>query len=140
MIDQLKRAFRAFQDLIANLIYSILEKTGLDSFYKKYPRRFFFVLIIILVVLFLSVTVYGKVFIKETVLPQRENYNFDLDQELIPPAEPKIKKDFYVSREQKEKWSDEEIAEWFMIPNEYMIEKLHEDNKKLIQKLMEGSP
>lgn len=140
MIDQLKRAFRAFQDLIANLIYSILEKTGLDSFYKKYPRRFFFVLIIVLVVLFLSVTVYGKVFIKETVLPQRENYNFDLDQELIPPAEPKIKKDFYVSREQKEKWSDEEIAEWFMIPNEYMIEKLHEDNKKLIQKLMEGSP
>ena len=140
MIDQLKRAFRAFQDLIANLIYSILEKTGLDSFYKKYPRRFFFVLIIILVVLFLSVTVYGKVFIKETVLPQRENYNFYLDQELIPPAEPQIKKDFYVSREQKEKWSDEEIAEWFMIPNEYMIEKLHEDNKKLIQKLMEGSP
>ena len=140
MIDQLKRAFRAFQDLIANLIYSILEKTGLDSFYKKYPRRFFFVLIIILVVLFLSVTVYGKVFIKETVLPQRENYNFYLDQELIPPAEPQIKKDFYVSREQKEKWSDEEIAEWFMIPNEYMIEKLHEDNKNLIQKLMEGSP
>lgn len=140
MIDQLKGSFRAFQDFIANLIYSVLEKTGLDSFYKKYPRRFFFILTIILVGLFLSVTVYGKIVIKKTVIPQRDIYSFDLDQELLPPSEPIIQNDYYFSREQKEKWSDDDIAEWFTLPNEFMIEKLHEENRRLVQKIMEGSP
>ena len=33
--------------------------------------------------------------------------------------------------------SDEDIQEWFTIPNEYMIEKLHDDNTRLIQGIME---
>lgn len=140
MIDRVKQVFSAFQDFIANLTYSILQKTGLDVFYQKYPKRFFTVLSIILVVLFLSVTVYGKVFIKKAVIPQREIYNFDLDQDLLPPAEPLFREEYYLSREQKEKWSDEDIQEWFTIPNEYMIEKLHDDNTRLIQGIMEGSP
>lgn len=140
MIDRVKQVFSAFQDFIANLTYSILHKTGLDVFYQKYPKRFFTVLSIILVVLFLSVTVYGKVFIKKAVIPQREIYNFDLDQDLLPPAEPLFREEYYLSREQKEKWSDEDIQEWFTIPNEYMIEKLHDDNTRLIQGIMEGSP
>lgn len=141
MIEHLKQIFRAFQDFIANLTYSILQKTGLDSYYKKYPKRFFFVLTIILVSLFLSITVYGKIVIKEKVLlPQRELYSFDLDQDLLPPAEPLFNEDYYVNREQKEQWNDDEIAEWFTIPNEYMIEKLHEDNRRLVQKIMEVSP
>ena len=140
MIDRVKQVFSAFQDFIANLTYSILHKTGLDVFYKKYPKRFFTVLSIILVALFLSVTVYGKVFIKKAVIPQREIYNFDLDQDLLTPAEPLFREEYYLSREQKEKWSDEDIQEWFTIPNEYMIEKLHDDNTRLIQGIMEGSP
>ncbi len=140
MIDRVKQVFSAFQDFIANLTYSILHKTGLDVFYQKYPKRFFTVLSIILVALFLSVTVYGKVFIKKAVIPQREIYNFDLDQDLLPPAEPLFREEYYLSREQKEKWSDEDIQEWFTIPNEYMIEKLHDDNTRLIQGIMEGSP
>ncbi len=140
MIDRVKQVFSAFQDFIVNLTYSILHKTGLDVFYQKYPKRFFTVLSIILVALFLSVTVYGKVFIKKAVIPQREIYNFDLDQDLLPPAEPLFREEYYLSREQKEKWSDEGIQEWFTIPNEYMIEKLHDDNTRLIQGIMEGSP
>ncbi|HPY52756.1 MAG TPA: hypothetical protein PK505_02065 [Treponemataceae bacterium] len=140
MIDRVKQVFSAFQDFIVNLTYSILHKTGLDVFYQKYPKRFFTVLSIILVALFLSVTVYGKVFIKKAVIPQREIYNFDLDQDLLPPAEPLFREEYYLSREQKEKWSDEDIQEWFTIPNEYMIEKLHDDNTRLIQGIMEGSP
>jgi hypothetical protein len=140
VIDRVKQVFSAFQDFIVNLTYSILHKTGLDVFYQKYPKRFFTVLSIILVALFLSVTVYGKVFIKKAVIPQREIYNFDLDQDLLPPAEPLFREEYYLSREQKEKWSDEDIQEWFTIPNEYMIEKLHDDNTRLIQGIMEGSP
>lgn len=42
------------------------------------------------------------------------------------------------SREQKKKWSDEDIEKFFVEPSEEVIQKLHKKNSEKINKLLEG--
>lgn len=61
-------------------------------------------------------------------------------QEFLPPKGSSLTEDYYFSREQNPKWSDEEFDKWFTVPSEKDAEELGEANENLINELLGEVP
>lgn len=61
------------------------------------------------------------------------------EQVLIPDG-PEIQKDYNISRQTKEAWSEEEADEWFTIPSQKEIDNLEKANDGLINDLTGAAP
>ena len=64
----------------------------------------------------------------------------EADQELLLPQGVSIPQDYAVSRETKEKWSDEEVREWLCAPDQSSLEKLSKANDSIIKNITEVAP
>jgi len=65
---------------------------------------------------------------------------FEADQELLLPQGVSIPQDYAVSRETKEKWSEEEIKDWLSSPDQEALEKLSKANDQMIKSITEAAP
>ncbi len=64
----------------------------------------------------------------------------EADQELLLPQGVSIPQDYAVSRETKEKWSDEEVREWLSAPDQSAVEKLSKANDAIVKNITEAAP
>lgn len=107
---------------------------------KNQKERGSFILKILLAILLLSLVLGFVLFflkIKKTAasnIPSvkiaPENLWIQDDPLNLPPIQ--------FSREQKKKWSDEDIEKFFVEPSEEVIDKLNKKNSEKIKKLLEG--
>lgn len=58
----------------------------------------------------------------------------------VIPDEPKLPKDYNISRPAKDKWTDEEAEEWFTVPGENEVESLSFSNDKIVKDILEAAP
>lgn len=65
---------------------------------------------------------------------------YEAVQEFLPPKGSNLTEDYYFSREQNPKWSDEEFNKWFTVPTEKDREELSEANENLINELLGEVP
>lgn len=63
-----------------------------------------------------------------------------LSQELLVPNGPELPRDYTISRETKEKWTDEEAESWFTVPSEKEIEGLSKSNDIIIDEVLGVAP
>ena len=68
------------------------------------------------------------------------NEKLELSQELVVPNGPELPRDYTISRQSKEAWSDEEAEKWFSIPSATDIDGLSEVNNNIIDNILEGTP
>ena len=64
----------------------------------------------------------------------------EADQDLLLPQGVSIPQDYAVSRETKEKWTEEEVKEWLSVPDAGAIEKLSRANDALVKNITEAAP
>ncbi len=64
----------------------------------------------------------------------------EADQELLLPQGVSIPLEYAVSRETKERWSDGQVEEWLMEPDQEAVKKLSDANDFMIKSLMEAAP
>lgn len=63
-----------------------------------------------------------------------------LTQELLVPDGPELHKDYNISRETKDKWSDSEAEKWFEIPTSKDINSLEKANDSIINDILGAAP
>lgn len=61
------------------------------------------------------------------------------ETQMIPNG-PELQNDYVISRQTKEKWSDEEVNDWFTIPTLKDVENLGKSNDSLIIDLLGNAP
>lgn len=66
--------------------------------------------------------------------------NLVLTETLIVPSGPEIPNDYNLSRQTKEKWTEEEATMWFTVPGEKEIESLSKTNDKIVKEIIGAAP
>ena len=91
--------------------------------------------ILILIILLLCLIPKGKK--KDKEQPQKE---IVLTQTLLVPDGPEIQRDYNISRQTKDKWSEEQAEEWFTIPSQKDIDSLEKANDNIINEITGAAP
>ena len=63
-----------------------------------------------------------------------------LTQDLLIPNGPEFDKDYNISRQTKDKWTDEQTEEWFVIPTEKDIQSLEKANDNIVSDITGAAP
>ncbi len=63
-----------------------------------------------------------------------------LTQDLLIPDGPELHKDYNISRQTKDKWTDEQTEEWFEIPTEKDILSLEKANDNIVSDITGAAP
>ncbi len=63
-----------------------------------------------------------------------------LTQDLLIPNGPEFDKDYNISRQTKDKWTDEQTEEWFEIPTEKDILSLEKANDNIVSDITGAAP
>ncbi len=104
-----------------------------------------FIISIILIVLFVLAVIAG---IRECAskpkktkeLPVKENLSFSPTEDFLEPKYQSLSGDYYFSRISGKKWGDEEVKQWFTMPDKDTVEKLSQQNDKMIDTLLGDTP
>jgi hypothetical protein len=65
---------------------------------------------------------------------------FVSDQELLVPSEPVLEKEYYFSRNNSETWDDQEVKEWFTVPDGRSFEQLQKANDGIAADITGAAP
>ena len=63
-----------------------------------------------------------------------------LTEDLLIPDGPELHRDYNISRQTIEKWSEEQAEEWFTIPSQKDIESLEKANDNIIMEITGAAP
>ena len=63
-----------------------------------------------------------------------------LTQDLLIPNGPEFDKDYNISRQTKDKWTDQQTEEWFEIPTEKDILSLEKANDNIVSDITGAAP
>lgn len=63
-----------------------------------------------------------------------------LDQPLLIPEGPVVSSGYITSRKTEKQWSDEEVENWFTLPDSEEVEKLGKANDRMINEIIGAAP
>ena len=64
----------------------------------------------------------------------------ELNHDLVVPNGPELPRDYTISRQPKEAWSEEEAERWFSTPSETDMKGLSKANDNMVDKILGGTP
>ncbi len=80
------------------------------------------------------------VMISNNTEPKIEKVRYTLDFPLVLPKEPGYAGEYLFSHIPRDRWSQEEVDEWFVVPTGENLERLHSANDQVIIKILEAAP
>lgn len=89
------------------------------------------ILLIILVILIISDN-------KKSI--KRETPHLVFTEELQIPNGPEVQKNYNISREPKESWTEDDTSDWFTIPTATDIEALSNSNENMVLEIIGAAP
>lgn len=63
-----------------------------------------------------------------------------LSEELLIPNGPEVQREYTITRQAKDTWTQEEADDWFTSPSEKDIQALEKSNENMILDLVEAAP
>ncbi len=75
--------------------------------------------------------------------PEKSNdslTNITIEMSPILPKEPIYNDDYVITNIPRERWSKEEVEQWFIIPEGENLERLNAANEQLIKEVLEAAP
>lgn len=120
-----------------------LVKNKISEFYNENKRLFFIFSGLIFVILICTFLI---IFIpkgnqkekKQQILYSQEK--LQLSEKLLIPDGPELPKNYTFSRQQKEKWNEEEAQPWFTTPSQKDIDSLSKSNNNMIDEIIGAAP
>lgn len=73
-------------------------------------------------------------------LSVHEEKKLVLDQPLLIPDGPTVPKGYITSRKTEKNWSNNQIEEWFTLPDAGEVEKLGQANDRIINEIIGAAP
>ena len=133
----IKEFFRNTKETVSNFIQPLVEKV--QEFYEENKKLSYIIaglLALLLICIILLCILTGKkkepVTVPGTVL--------ELTEPLAIPDGPELPKDYTASRTPKDKWSEEDVQEWFTVPGQKEIDSLSKANDNLINEITGAAP
>lgn len=123
-------------------IFSLFKNKILE-FYNENKRLFFIFSGLIFVIL---ICIFLIIFIPKGNQKEKKQQNLysqeklQLSEKLLIPDGPELPKNYTFSRQQKEKWSEEEAQPWFTIPSQKDIDSLSKSNNNMIDEIIGAAP
>jgi len=74
---------------------------------------------------------------KTVKLPEEE---LVINEQLLIPNGPELPRDYTLSRQTKENWTDKELEPWFATPSEKEINALSQSNDNMINEIIKAAP
>ncbi len=98
-------------------------------------------LIVIIAAFFLFVCVSLLiVFLTGDTDPEVAEVHYTLDFPLVLPKEPGYSGEYVFTNTPRDRWSEEEAAEWFIEPTGENLDRLSAANDQVIKKILEAAP
>lgn len=83
----------------------------------------------------------NKANISSFLSSQEEDFSqFVQVENFINPQSKTFTQNYYFSRDLRQKWNEQELNEWFTVPNEENIKSLSESNDKIINNIIGAAP
>lgn len=77
---------------------------------------------------------------QKTETPASIEIPLQADQKILYPDGPSIPDGYALTREPKEKWTEEDAEEYFTMPDSKQLDKLESDNDKLVNEILGATP
>ena len=133
----IKEIFENTKETVSNFFEPLVEKVR--EFYEENKKLSFIILgllsLLLICIILLCVLAGRKkepVIVPGTVL--------ELTEPLAIPDGPELPKDYTASRTPKDKWSEEDVQEWFTVPTQKEIDSLSKANDNLINEITGAAP
>lgn len=111
------------------------------DFYRE--KKVLAILITILVSLFFLALI---IFVVQAAKPAKPETPAEIelplepDQKILYPEGPSIPDGYALTREPKDKWTEEDAEEFFTMPDKQQLDKLESDNDKLVNEILGATP
>lgn len=111
------------------------------DFYRE--KKVLAILITILVALFFLALI---IFVVQSAKPSKPETPAEVelplepDQKILYPEGPSIPDGYALTREPKDKWTEEDAEEFFTMPDNQQLDKLESDNDKLVNEILGATP
>ena len=69
-----------------------------------------------------------------------EEESLVINENLLIPNGPELPRDYTLSRQTKEKWTDEDVEPWFTLPSEKEINALSQSNDNMVNEIIKAAP
>ena len=130
-------SFKEFLEKIKNVFISLYEKVV--DYCRENKKQAIIIgslILFILILLILLLIFAGK---KPAKLPHVET-KLELTETPLVPKGPEVQEDYSISRNPKEKWTEEEADQWFTIPSSNDIDSLGKTNDGIISEILGAAP
>ncbi len=135
-IMDIKELFNTFKEKILNL-FSIIK-----DYYSENKKTSLIITALIVVILMCLIILIASLGSKQKNQDNQNpmDTNLILSEELLVPNGPQLPRNYNISRNTKDKWSDEEAESWFTIPSQTDINSLSTSNDNRIKEILEVAP
>lgn len=126
IFDKIKTRFAKIKDAIVEWVMNN----------KKLSIVVGALIVLMLVCIIILIAVSGKNKKKPVTYDER----LELTQELVVPNGPELPRDYTISRETQESWSEEEAEKWFTVPSDKEINGLSKANDNMVEDILGAAP
>lgn len=112
-------------------------KDGIVNYKEQHPLGFKIALILI-ILFFISLLVIVFQSGNKTVVLD-EGDKFVPDQTIVTPDAPDVEKDYFPSRSTEKQWSENEILNYFTVPEAAPMTNLEKENDKIVNDILGAS-
>ncbi len=112
-------------------------KDGIENYKKQHPLGFKIAIILIALFLLSLLVILFQSGNKTIVLDEGDK--FVPDQPIITPDAPDVEKDYFPSRTTEKQWSENEILNYFTVPDVNPMTNLEKENDKIINDILGAS-
>lgn len=120
--------------------FSEIKDAVLDWIDENRKMAFITAGLILVILLCLLLLVAASSSAKKKKAKKVEPESLVINEGLLIPNGPELPRDYTLSRQTKEKWSDEELSPWFTTPTEKEINSLSQSNKNMINEIIKAAP
>ena len=134
----IKELFSNTKETVINLIKPLIEK--IQEFYEENKKLSLIILGLIAVLLICLILLIALVSGKKKETPVIPGTVLELTETPLVPDGPELPKEYTPARTTKDKWTEEEAAEWFTVPSQKEIDSLSKANDTLINEITGAAP
>lgn len=123
-----------------NVKEKFLEVTGFIVSWIKDNKKIAIILTSLLSIMLICIILLVSISGKDKKPKEVHTKELELSRELVIPNGPELPRDYTISRQPGEKWTDEEAEKWFSIPSETDISGLSKVNDNIINDILKEIP
>lgn len=129
-----KQVFENVKEKILSFVDTLID------FYEEDKKKALIIasaILIVLISLLIILAVTGSKKEKKTIQIQE---HLELSENLVIPDGPVLPREYNLSRKTKDKWTEDDVKDWFTVPSDKEIDALSKSNDAIVNEIIGAAP